>query len=173
MVGYIRELAEAGVTSFKIEGRMKSEFYAAVVTNAYRIALDAYAADPGGYAHDACLLSELERVSHRAYDTGYYFRPPSADRLVCADEVNTREAAFVGTAVSFDADKGTAWFTLRNKVTRADSLRLLSPGRLSRPFAAQGLVDRDGIPAASVTRPGDVFGIVCADTVKPGDVLFR
>ena len=72
----IPELINAGIASFKIEGRMKSAYYTAVVTNAYRMAIDAYIRDPEAYAYDPRLMRELESVSHREYCTGFYLDSP-------------------------------------------------------------------------------------------------
>jgi len=76
MIEHIPRLAQAGVTSFKIEGRAKSEYYVAVVTNAYRMAVDLYAQDPQGYETPRWLVEEVQKVSHRQYTTGFYFGAP-------------------------------------------------------------------------------------------------
>ena len=73
MIQHIPELIHAGVTSWKIEGRMKSQYYVAVVTRVYREALDRYFANPSEYVYDQRWLSELEKVSHREYGTGFFF----------------------------------------------------------------------------------------------------
>jgi len=73
MIQHIPELVHAGVTAWKIEGRMKSPYYVASVTRVYREALDRYFADPVGYVYDQRWLSELEKVSHREYGTGFFF----------------------------------------------------------------------------------------------------
>ncbi len=73
MIQHIPELVHAGVTAWKIEGRMKSPYYVAAVTRVYREALDRYFADPVGYVYDQRWLSELEKVSHREYGTGFFF----------------------------------------------------------------------------------------------------
>ncbi|HHT9114330.1 MAG: U32 family peptidase [Planctomycetes bacterium] len=73
MIEHIPELVHAGVTAWKIEGRMKSPYYVAAVTRVYREALDRYFADPVGYVYDQRWLSELEKVSHREYGTGFFF----------------------------------------------------------------------------------------------------
>jgi putative protease len=73
MIQHIPELVHAGVTAWKIEGRMKSQYYVAAVTRVYREALDRYFADPDGYVYDQKWLSELEKVSHREYGTGFFF----------------------------------------------------------------------------------------------------
>lgn len=79
MIEHIPEIVECGVHSFKIEGRMKSAYYTAVVTNAYRMALDAYLRDGAAYRFDPALRRELESVSHREYSTGFWFGGPDAD----------------------------------------------------------------------------------------------
>ncbi|KXK33302.1 MAG: peptidase [Candidatus Brocadia sinica] len=73
MIQHIPELVHAGVAAWKIEGRMKSQYYVAAVTRVYREALDRYFADPHGYVYDSKWLSELEKVSHREYGTGFFF----------------------------------------------------------------------------------------------------
>lgn len=73
MIQHIPELVNAGITAWKIEGRMKSLYYVAAVTRVYREALDRYFADPDGYVFDPRWLSELEKMSHREYGTGFFF----------------------------------------------------------------------------------------------------
>lgn len=73
MIRHIPELARAGVSAWKIEGRMKSTYYAAAVTRVYREALDSYFANPDGYVCDERWLTELDKVSHREYGTGFFF----------------------------------------------------------------------------------------------------
>lgn len=73
MIQYIPELIQAGVSAWKIEGRVKSPYYVAAVTRIYREALDRYCADPAGYTYDQRWLSELHKVSHREFGTGFFF----------------------------------------------------------------------------------------------------
>ncbi len=85
MIEHIPELVAAGVDSFKIEGRAKSAYYTAVVTHAYRQALDAYFADPSpDFRVPDWVLAEMEKMSHRVYTTGFYFGP-----LQNGQELNT------------------------------------------------------------------------------------
>ena len=76
MIEHIPELIRAGISSFKIEGRMKSAYYTAVVTNAYRAAIDGYETLGEGYTFDSRWMNELESVSHREYATGYFYGAP-------------------------------------------------------------------------------------------------
>ena len=73
MIDHLDKLAEAGVTSFKIEGRAKSAYYVSVVTNAYRMAMDYYLQNPGDYQLPEWIHDEVFKVSHRRYCTGFFF----------------------------------------------------------------------------------------------------
>jgi len=77
MIEHIPELVESGVSSFKIEGRMKSSFYVATVVKAYREAIDAYYEDKDNYKFDPRLLEEVCKVSHREFTTGFFFNKPA------------------------------------------------------------------------------------------------
>ncbi|MBU0678391.1 MAG: U32 family peptidase [Verrucomicrobia bacterium] len=79
LIQHIPELFKSGAMSFKIEGRMKSEFYVATVVRVYRAALDRYAADPENYVYDPTWMEELESVSHRPYATGFAFGYPDKE----------------------------------------------------------------------------------------------
>jgi len=77
LLQHIPLLVQSGISSLKVEGRMKSEYYVATVARVYRVALDAYAADPEGYELDPALVAELDAVSHRPYDEGFAFGYPT------------------------------------------------------------------------------------------------
>lgn len=81
MIEYIDKLIGAGITSLKIEGRAKSDYYVATVTNAYRMAVDGYLKDPAHYQTPQWLCEEVRKVSHREYSTGFYFGPPQNGQL--------------------------------------------------------------------------------------------
>ena len=98
-ISLIPELMRSGIDSFKIEGRMKSAYYTAVVTNAYRMAMDAYIACPDKYTFDERLLRELESVSHRDYCTGYYLDNPADAPQLASTTGYIREKAYFATAL--------------------------------------------------------------------------
>jgi hypothetical protein len=89
------------VVSFKIEGRMKSAYYAAVTANAYRMAIDAYERDPEGYTFDPAWLDEVESVSHREYGTGFYFDDPMQNPQLVSACGYLREKAYFSTATEY------------------------------------------------------------------------
>ena len=137
MIEHLPELLDAGITSLKIEGRMKSAYYTAVVTNAYRQALDAALE---GRPLDPLWVAETEKVSHRPYSTGFYFGEPGQ---------HDSEASYSATAdvvaVVEDCDgQGNALLTQRNKIFRGDALELLLPGERPLPFTAERILGEEG-----------------------------
>ncbi len=171
MIEHIPELVEAGIDSFKIEGRIKSAYYTAVTANTYRMALDAYAADPAGYRFQPAWLRELESVSHREYSTGFFFDRPQDNAQTVTSAGYLREKAYLATASSYDPASGTALFIQRNKFCRGDRVELLTPGIPGRPFIASELFTPDGQPLDSVPHPLMEFRLRTPFPVKPGDIL--
>ena len=171
MIEHIPELIESGITSFKIEGRMKSAYYTAVVTNAYRMAIDAYLADPAGYRFDPRWLEELCSVSHRDYATGYWFDLPSETAQTCENMGYIREKAYIATVTAYDAESGMATFIQRNKVTRGERVELISPGRIGVPFTVEAIFDADGAPIESAPHPTMLFRVPMPFAVKVGDIM--
>lgn len=171
MIEHVPELVDAGITSFKIEGRMKSAYYTAVVTNAYRMAIDAYLRGGADYRFDPQLFRELESVSHRDYGTGYWFDTPREEANVCKNMGYIREKAYIATALDYDAASGRATFVQRNKVTEGETVELISPGRVGRAFTACELCDEAGAPIESAPHPGMIFSLRVPFAVKAGDIL--
>lgn len=137
MIEHIGELMDAGISSFKIEGRMKSAYYAAVVTNAYRHAIDAA---EKGLPLDAVWVEETEKVSHRPYSTGFYYGEPGQ---YYADASYFSEADVAAVVVSCDAE-GNALLTQRNKFRRGDALELLPADGKPIAFTAGRIDDAEG-----------------------------
>jgi len=163
-------LVEAGINSFKIEGRMKSAYYTAVVTNAYRMALDTYFADPEGYTFNAALARELDSVSHREYGTGYYENTPFDAAQLCVKDGYIREKAYFAIAEGEGRD-GFARFKQKNKIQRGDRAELLSPGRVGRAFVVEELLDEDFQPIDAAPHPSQIFYCRVPFEVKEGDIL--
>ena len=171
MIEHIPELVESGITSFKIEGRMKSAYYTAVVTNAYRMALDAYFADPENYKFNPEWLDERCSVSHRDYATGYWFDLPCESAQVCENMGYIREKAYIATAVAYDAETSLATFIQRNKVSRGEKVELISPGKIGRGFVAEEVFDEDGAEIESAPHPAMLFKVKVPFEVKEGDIM--
>lgn len=123
MIEHLKDLMDAGVTSFKIEGRMKSPYYVATVTNAYRKAIDGYLRD-NNYCVGDEIKNELFKTSHRQYTTGFYFGTNDKECLSSSLPVQTHE--FMAICLE-DCQDGKALIEMRNRFKVGDTLEVLSP----------------------------------------------
>lgn len=181
MLRHVPELIRAGVSSFKIEGRMKSAYYTAVITNAYRMAIDAYLRDPDGYRFDEALYREVESVSHREYCTGYWFDDPRENAQLCQSPGYIREKAYFATATEeaplpeglvAETEGGKLYrFLQRNKLSVGDTAELLTPGRVGQGFTVTELYDESGAPIEAAPHPLMQFYVRVPFAVAPGDIL--
>ena len=186
-IEHIPELIEAGINSFKIEGRMKSAYYTAVVTNAYRMAIDSYMADPENYTYDPALLRELESVSHREYCTGYYLDKPIENAQMGTQTGYIRDKAYFATATEYDekeaaklAESGIALeneggklyrFIQRNKVKIGDSAEIISPSKIGAPMTVTELYLANGEAVESAPHPSMIFWVRVPFEVFEGDIM--
>ncbi|PYG86977.1 putative protease [Ruminiclostridium sufflavum DSM 19573] len=129
MIEHIPELVEAGIYSFKIEGRMKSSFYAATVVNAYRRAIDAYLADPQNYKFNPEWLRELSKASHREYTKGFYFGKTTGEDQIYHTSSYVRDYDFVGLVLDYDRKTKTAKIEQRNRMIVGDEIEVMSPNK--------------------------------------------
>ncbi|MGN1408544.1 MAG: U32 family peptidase, partial [Eubacteriales bacterium] len=176
MIEHIPELEESGISSYKIEGRVKSAYYTAVVTNTYRLAIDTYRRDPDNFTFDKAWLNELDGVSHREYGTGFYFTPPHENANTVHDLGYIREKAYIASAVSDSLVPDSsgmydALFIQRNKVSSSDTVELITPGMVGRAFSASSLSDVQGKPIESAPHPSMYFRLKVPFAVRSGDIL--
>lgn len=186
-IEHIPELIEAGINSFKIEGRMKSAYYTAVVTNAYRMAIDAYMNDPENYEYNPLWLRELESVSHREYCTGYYLDKPLENAQLGTQTGYIRDKAYFATATEYDvgeaerlAASGVALeteggrlyrFIQRNKVKVGDSAEIISPGKLGAALTVTELYLPNGESIESAPHPSMIFWARVPFEIHEGDIM--
>jgi len=176
MLEHIPELENAGISSYKIEGRVKSAYYTAVVTNTYRLAIDAYRRDPEHYSLDPAWMNELYGVSHREYGTGFFFTPPHEDAATVRELGYIREKAYVATAletVDTPDEDGMydVLFIQRNKVVRGETVEMISPGKVGRAFPADTLRNEEGEDIESAPHPNMLFRLKVPFAVKEGDII--
>lgn len=171
MIEHIPELVESGIDCFKIEGRMKSEYYAAAVTNVYRMAIDKYIENPKEYKVQPEWLRELESVSHREYDTGYYFTSPMENANTTKFPGYMKEKAFLCRAVDYDEKSQTATFIQRNKVFANSDVEIISPGKVGRKLHLGELYLESGEVIESAPHPYMIFKAKVPFEVKAGDIV--
>ena len=168
MLPHIPALYEAGVSSLKIEGRAKTEYYTAVTANAYRAAVDSFLKHPSGWSPEAYLLEELCKVSHRPYGTGFYF---GKARKKTKRGGYIREYEVAALAVKYDATRGLLTVSQRNKFLPGAVFDVLEPG-VQRPwtFTAGDLYDDKMQLIQSAPHPGMSVQMY-APPVQPGAFL--
>jgi len=127
LIEHIPELCQAGINSFKIEGRMKSVHYVATVVKAYREAIDAYAANPEDYKFNPKWKQEIAKVSHRDYITGFYFPEKAGQREDYTTTNYQRSFDFVGLVREFDPATGLALVEQRLKFAVGEELEFSGP----------------------------------------------
>ena len=178
---HIPALIEAGVNSFKIEGRMKSAYYTAVVTNAYRMAIDAYLSNPEHYVFDERWYREVESVSHRAYATGFWFDDPKQNPQLTEDVGYIREKAYFATVIeegelpagleAETAEGKLCRLLQRNKICLGDRAELLTPSKVGIPFTVRELYDADGVPIESAPHPMMIYFCRLPHGAGAGDII--
>ena len=150
MIDHIPQLMDAGLDSLKIEGRAKSAYYAAVVTGAYRHAIDAAAA---GQPLDPVWRDEVEHVSHRHYATGFYFGQPGQ---YWENARYIRQWQVVALVLDCGED-GTATLTLRNKLAVGETVELVGPDLRPVSFTVPDMTDQAGEPIQEAKTPQMLF----------------
>ena len=168
-IEHIPELVEAGINSFKIEGRMKSAYYTAVVTNAYKMALDSYFS--GNYEYNELWYRELLSVSHRNYATGYYFSDPRTNANTAEDNGYIKDKAYLATVVEYNEESGEALMTQRNKMTLGDRVEVITPGRVGRVVEITALYDENRFPITSTPHPYMLFYAKVSEPLCSGDIV--
>ena len=171
LIEHIPELCKCGLDSLKIEGRMKSAYYAAVVTNCYRMALDSYAADGEKYRFDERLLCELDSVSHREYCTGYYFDHPMNNPNLASVPGYMGEKSFLATVEDYDSESSFALCLQRNKLVSGAQAELISPGTVGRSFILSDMRDENMEPIESAPHAKQKFYVKLPFAAKKGDII--
>lgn len=156
MISHIPELIDAGVTSFKIEGRVKTEYYVATVVGAYRRAIDAYLKDPEGYRFDPEWENELSKVSNRGYTTGFWLGNPKENGQEYENGGYVRN--YDVAAIACDTDEnGMTIFTQKNKLSVGDSVEVMMPGEAPFSYEITSMTDIEGNALDSVPHPLQKF----------------
>lgn len=144
MISYIDKLYEAGISSLKIEGRMKSEYYVATVVNAYRRAIDGFESFGPKYKDNQLYQTEILKTNHRAFTTCYMIEP-SKDTVNYNDSQSQGDKVFTASVLSYDNATKTALIEMRNRFKQGDVLEVLSPtNTLNQLITVEDLTDENG-----------------------------
>jgi len=168
MIDYLKEMEEAGITSIKIEGRMKTEYYVANVVNAYRLALD-YLKNNKDYNLPEEIRNEVFKSSHRDYSTGFYYGEPKQTL-----ETSLPESTYDFVAVvKEDTVNGKTKVEMRNKFSVKDSLELLSKTKNNAIIEINKIEDLEGNELLDCKVPKQEVYIYTNQNLKKLEILRR
>lgn len=173
MIEHIPELIEAGIHSFKIEGRMKTPLYVAMVTKAYREAIDDYMKDPALYQEKKpYYLNLLSQVSHRGYSTGFYFGHPDEKSQVYPSSEYMKQMNFVAKVLERREEELV--IEQRNKFSVGDTLYFLMPQGEPLPYRVEEIRQEDGTARESANHAREILRIPAPQAeVLPGCIVMR
>jgi putative protease len=168
LIDHLPEVVGTGATSLKIEGRMKSSYYVAVVTRAYRQALDALMAQGEKFQCRQQWREELTTVSHRGYTTGFAFATEKiTETSPNVKFIQTHEPA--GMVLGYDASTQNILVEVRNHFSANDFVELLSP-RENIPLKTAEMLDARGNPLGDAD-PGEQIYLPVPTPASPGWIL--
>ncbi len=170
MIEHIPEMVKAGISSFKIEGRAKSSYYTAVITNAYRAAIDGYLKNPtDDYKPEQWMVDETRKVSHREYCTGFFFSDPRDDAQIFYDGVYKRNWNVMAEVNC--CENGRVYVTQRNRFFEGDELEIMVAGAEPLTVKVDGLQNEKGEPIDVAPHPMMKCSFVCDADIHPGALI--
>ena len=171
MIEHIPELVDAGVDSFKIEGRAKSEYYTAIVTYAYRNAIDEYLKNPtDDFKPSQWILDEMEKMSHREYTTGFNFGPIENGQVTDTGGYIRNWDVY---ALFKDYSNGRLIVSQRNRFFEGDELEVVEPGKKPYKLVVEDLYNLDDDEKVDVANKAtDTYSFKCDKPVS-SDAIFR
>ncbi|MCL6589879.1 MAG: U32 family peptidase [Firmicutes bacterium] len=147
LIEHLPEILNAGVAGLKVEGRMKSAYYVAVVTRTYRAALEAFRKDPAGYQCAPEWLEELKKISNRGYTTGFYLSDLEKIGEMNPEVKYLQTHDLAGIVMDAGPSREKILVGVRNQVTGEDYLELLLPNRMSNVILDPArMTDEHGLP---------------------------
>jgi U32 family peptidase len=171
MIKHIPELVHSGITSFKIEGRMKSSFYVATVVKAYRQAIDAYFENTDSYSFNEKWMTDLMMASHREFHTGFYFGEKNKQVYGTSSYIRTHD--IVGIVREYDSHTGIALIEQRNKVYEGNKVEILRPVGDNFTISLDDMKDVEGNKIDSTPKAQMLYTIRTTTALRKDDMLIK
>ncbi len=171
MIGHIPELINAGIDSFKVEGRMKNALYVAVTARTYRQAIDDYLESPEKY--EAALpgyLSEIGKCTTRDFCTGFYFGKPDDSAQVYSGSTYIQDYVYLGRAGEPDSE-GRVPMHQKNKFSVGDRVEIMKPGGEDRNARVEAIYSPDRGEVESAPHPKELIYVRFSETPEKGDII--
>jgi len=173
MIEHIPEMIEAGIDSFKIEGRMKTALYVATVARTYRKALDDYHQSPALYqANLNWYRAEIGKCTYREFTTGFYFGKADASAQIYDSNTYIKNYTYLGTVETVRAD-GCCRITQKNKFSVGETIEVMKPDGQNLEVTVQAILDEDGQPMESAPHSRQLLWVDLGAAAAPYDILRR
>lgn len=171
MIEHIPEMIDAGIDSFKIEGRMKTALYVATVARTYRLAIDDYMESEEKYrANMDFYRTEIAKCTYRQFTTGFYFGKPDETTQIYDSNTYVSEWSYLGTVEAVD-NEGRARISQRNKFCVGDRIEIMKPNGNNLPAEVLSLVTEEGERVGAAPHPKQVLFAELTEKAAPCDIL--
>ena len=173
MIEHIPELIDAGIDSFKIEGRMKTALYVATVARTYRKAIDDFKKDPELYRQNMeWYKEEIGKCTYREFTTGFYFGKPGADAQIYDNNTYVKNFTYLGTVENVD-ERGFAKIEQKNKFSVGEMIEIMKPDGRNLQVEVKGIYDAQGQAQESAPHPKQELYIDLGVSPEEYDILRR
>ena len=171
MIGHVPEMIDAGIDSFKIEGRMKTALYVATVARTYRKAIDDYMKDPKLYeANMEWYKEEIGKCTYREFTTGFYFGKPGSDAQIYNSNTYVKNYTYLGTVEEADG-KGRCRIEQKNKFSVGETIEIMKPDGRNLEVVVKSICDEDGNGQESAPHPKQILWVDLGADVDKYDIL--
>ena len=173
MIEHIPDMIDAGINSFKVEGRMKTALYVATVARTYRKAIDDYLTSPEKYKENMdWYLEQISNCTYRQFTTGFFFGKPSEESQIYDNNTYIKEYTYLGI-VGERNEEGLYRIEQRNKFSVGEQIEVMKPDGRNIPVTVKRIVDEDGNEMESAPHPKQVLYIDLGQELEMYDILRR
>ncbi len=173
IIEHIPDLFEAGIDSFKIEGRMKTALYVAVVARTYRQAIDDYMKDPALYASKIPYYQEeISKCTYRQFTTGFFFGKPTHETQIYDSNTYVKEYTYLGIVEDVNAE-GMYKLEQKNKFYVGETIEIMKPDGRNVLAQVKGMKDAEDNPMESCPHPKQEIYVAFDEVLEVGDLLRR
>lgn len=173
MIEHIPELMDAGIDSFKIEGRMKTALYVATVARTYRKAIDDYKESPELYRKNLpWYADQISNCTYRQFTTGFFFGKPTEETQIYDNNTYVKEYTYLGIVGTWNKE-GLYRIEQRNKFSVGEQIEVMKPDGRNLAVTVKRIVDEEGTDAESAPHPKQILYIDLGQPLEMYDILRR
>ena len=173
MIEHIPDLINAGIDSFKIEGRMKTALYVATVARTYRKAIDDYLKDPALYEENMSWYQEqISNCTYRQFTTGFFYGKPTQEAQIYDNNTYIKEYTYLGI-VGETNEEGKYCISQRNKFSVGEQIEVMKPNGDNIEATVKSIQDEEGNQMESAPHPKQILYIDLGIKLDRYDILRR